>query len=140
MFHERRMSVLAALVALVFSGVAAAGERIAEVRVHGNHSMPDAEVIELSGIEIGAPLADGSVAVIEQRLRASARFESVEVGALRKLRQEVVQRRRTQSGEQDLKRHRESARFRWDPVERGHESSVPLVNPPLGLDVDQLTS
>jgi len=79
MFHERRMSVLAALVALVFSGAAAAGERIVEVRVHGNHSMPDAEVIELSGIEIGAPLADGSVAVIEQRLRASARFESVEV-------------------------------------------------------------
>jgi POTRA domain, FtsQ-type len=54
-------------------------EIVAEVRVHGNIRIPDAEILKLAGIAVGAPLPDTGVTGIEDRLRASGRFESVEV-------------------------------------------------------------
>jgi len=54
-------------------------EVLAEVRVHGNHSTPDADIIALSGLRIGAPLGSDDVAAVQKRLEASHRFTDVEV-------------------------------------------------------------
>lgn len=72
---------LAALLAaaLLLAPVQAPEERIADVRVHGNHTTPDAEVLRLAAIEIGVPLAAGTIEAIERRLSGSGRFRSVEV-------------------------------------------------------------
>lgn len=53
--------------------------RIALVRVHGNHTVTDAAVLEIAGVSIGEFLVpDGNVA-IEQRLIQSGKFETAEV-------------------------------------------------------------
>jgi outer membrane protein assembly factor BamA len=54
-------------------------EVVAEVRVHGNHTTPDADVLALAGLTIGAPLADGMLDRAAARLRDSGRFAGVEV-------------------------------------------------------------
>ena len=54
-------------------------ETIVEVRVHGNAYINDADVIALTGVTVGQPWTSESLAGIEQRLKASGRFESVEV-------------------------------------------------------------
>ncbi len=41
--------------------------------------MPDEEVVRLAGIAVGDPLEPGTIAAIETRLRASGRFDTVEV-------------------------------------------------------------
>lgn len=58
---------------------APAPEVIAEIRVHGNHSTPDAHVIKLTGVNIGDPMTPDTIAQVTQRLRASRRFDEVEV-------------------------------------------------------------
>jgi outer membrane protein assembly factor BamA len=54
-------------------------EAIAEIRVHGNHTTPEADVIGLSGLAVGEPATDERLREAEDRLRASHRFEDVEV-------------------------------------------------------------
>lgn len=54
-------------------------EAIAEIRVHGNHTTPEADVIGLSGLAVGEPADDERLREAEHRLRASGRFEGVEV-------------------------------------------------------------
>ena len=54
-------------------------EVVAEVRVHGNYSVPDADVLRLAGVAPGDRLEAGALEVIAGRLRASERFESVDV-------------------------------------------------------------
>jgi hypothetical protein len=54
-------------------------ETIVEVRVHGNAYVNDADVIALAGLAVGQPWTQDGEAAIEQRLKASGRFESVEV-------------------------------------------------------------
>jgi outer membrane protein assembly factor BamA len=54
-------------------------EAIAEIRVHGNHTTPDADVIGLSGLAIGEPASEERLRQAEDALRASRRFENVEV-------------------------------------------------------------
>ncbi len=49
---------------------------IAEIRIHGNHTMPDAEVQTLAGAAIGDRVGRSDTAVIAQRLRDSGRFAS----------------------------------------------------------------
>jgi len=56
-----------------------AGEVIAEIRIHGNVLTPDAEVRLLAGVDIGAPFTTDTPAAVSERLRASHRFERVEV-------------------------------------------------------------
>jgi outer membrane protein assembly factor BamA len=56
-----------------------AAEVLADVRVHGNHSTPDADVITLSGLTVGGPLEADAVEAVRKRLRSSGRFTSVEV-------------------------------------------------------------
>ncbi|HEX7085579.1 MAG TPA: BamA/TamA family outer membrane protein [Vicinamibacterales bacterium] len=52
---------------------------VVAIRVHGNHTTPDREVLRLAGVEPGRPFDAGLPAAVEQRLEASGRFRSVEV-------------------------------------------------------------
>lgn len=54
-------------------------EVIAEIQVHGNHVTPDADILALAGIAIGAPVTADAVAQVRAKLRASGKFEEVEV-------------------------------------------------------------
>jgi len=54
-------------------------ERIVEIRVHGNHTTPDAEVIRIAGVSVGQPFSDSLVDEIASHLRQSGRFRSAEV-------------------------------------------------------------
>jgi outer membrane protein assembly factor BamA len=71
--------------ALAPSGVSArqsaqpAGEVIAAVRVHGNHTTPDEDVIRLAAITVGQPVTAATVEDIGRRLRESGRFKAVEI-------------------------------------------------------------
>jgi outer membrane protein assembly factor BamA len=68
------------VVLFVVSPVGAhAQETIAEIRVHGNHTTPDADVIGLSGLTTGEAATEARLAEAEQALRHSHRFEDVEV-------------------------------------------------------------
>jgi hypothetical protein len=62
-----------------FVGVEQAVETIREVRVHGNASLADEEVLELAGIAVGDPIPEDALKGIERRLKDSDRFETVEV-------------------------------------------------------------
>lgn len=53
--------------------------RIVEIRVHGNHTTPDHDILAIAGLSVGeAPTAE-RLAAAEVKLRDSHRFESVEV-------------------------------------------------------------
>ena len=54
-------------------------EVIAEIRIHGNAYVRDEEVIKLAGIAVGQPLPADGLQTIEQRLKDSGYFESVEI-------------------------------------------------------------
>jgi len=54
-------------------------ERISEVRVHGNHTTPDAEVLRLAAVEPGQPFAADTPDRIRRALDDSGRFRSVDV-------------------------------------------------------------
>jgi hypothetical protein len=55
------------------------GETIREIRIHGNASLTDGDVLQLAGVSVGDLVSASTVADIEQRLKKSGRFESVEV-------------------------------------------------------------
>ncbi len=61
------------------SPAAQAAEVIAEIQVHGNHVTPDAEVIALAGIAIGAPFTTDTIAQVRAKLKAVGKFEDVDV-------------------------------------------------------------
>ena len=54
-------------------------EVIAEIRVHGNAYVRDDEVIRLAGVSLGQPLPSDGLRGIEQRLKASGHFDTVEI-------------------------------------------------------------
>lgn len=54
-------------------------EVIAEIRIHGNYVTADDDVVRLSGVAVGQPVAADLVAGVTTRLRASGRFQSVDV-------------------------------------------------------------
>ena len=56
-----------------------AAERLVDVMVHGNHTTPDADVIAIAGLEVGAPLPPDAVAAATKRLESADRFEAVEI-------------------------------------------------------------
>ena len=56
-----------------------AAEVIREVRVHGNAWLTDEEVLKLAGVTVGEQLPPATEKAIEQRLKDSRRFETVEV-------------------------------------------------------------
>jgi len=57
----------------------APAETVREIRVHGNVTMADNDVVRLAGISVGAVLDAESVKTIEHRLRESGRFDEVRV-------------------------------------------------------------
>jgi outer membrane protein assembly factor BamA len=68
------------IVIFVVQGAAAqTPESIAEIRVHGNHTTPDADILNLAGLAVGAPATPAALAQAAVRLRASDRFDAVEV-------------------------------------------------------------
>jgi outer membrane protein assembly factor BamA len=58
---------------------AAAAANLAEVRIHGNHTTPDADVLRLAGLTIGQAVDDQAIAAARARLDKSGRFEDVEI-------------------------------------------------------------
>lgn len=69
---------------LAGGGAAAAQDAppIVEIRVHGNHSTPDADVIALSGLAVGQSSSAANLTAARERLDASGRFQSVSVRPL----------------------------------------------------------
>jgi outer membrane protein assembly factor BamA len=61
------------------SGALSAPEVIREVRVHGNHTTPDPDILAIAGLVLGEPASPDTIAAAEQRLRASGRFSAVEI-------------------------------------------------------------
>lgn len=57
----------------------AAGEVIADIRVHGNHVTTNDEVVAIAGITVGAPFTATTLRDVGDRLRKSAKFNEVEV-------------------------------------------------------------
>jgi outer membrane protein assembly factor BamA len=58
---------------------AQAPERIAEIRVHGNHTTPDSDILALSGLATGGDATEAGLNEAERKLRDTGRFESVEL-------------------------------------------------------------
>lgn len=56
-----------------------APQTIVALRVHGNQTIADSDVIKWSGVAVGARVRSDVVAEVEERLRATGRFETVEV-------------------------------------------------------------
>ena len=56
-----------------------AQEVVSAIRVHGNLTISDQDVVQLAGVAIGSPLSASMPAEIEARLRATKRFRSVDV-------------------------------------------------------------
>lgn len=52
---------------------------VAEVRIHGNHTTPDADVLAIVGDVVGRPATDALVAEVTARIEKSGRFEGVDV-------------------------------------------------------------
>jgi outer membrane protein assembly factor BamA len=68
------------LVLLCTVGAAAqTQEVIGEVRVHGNHTTPDTDVLALAGLQVGSPVTDATLRTAAAQLESSGRFDTVEV-------------------------------------------------------------
>jgi outer membrane protein assembly factor BamA len=70
------------LVGVLWSAGAAAQTSpgiVGEIRIHGNHTTPNAEVLGIIGDLLGKPATDELIAEIETRLERSGRFDGVEV-------------------------------------------------------------
>ena len=74
-----RIAAAALLVAIAAPSAAQTAERIAEIRVHGNHTTPGADVLALSGLVVGEPATEARLKEVEDTLRATRRFAGVEV-------------------------------------------------------------
>lgn len=78
---KREICLLAA--GLLLASAAAAAQTspgvVGEVRVHGNHTTPDADVLAIAGDLVGKPATDALVAEVTDRIEKSGRFEGVDV-------------------------------------------------------------
>lgn len=54
-------------------------EVLGEVRVHGNHTTPDADVLSIAGLTVGGPITEETVREATTRLERSGRFDNVEI-------------------------------------------------------------
>ncbi|HEX8028473.1 MAG TPA: BamA/TamA family outer membrane protein [Vicinamibacterales bacterium] len=52
---------------------------VGEVRVHGNHTTPDADILGIVGDIVGKPATDELIADVANKLERSGRFDGVEV-------------------------------------------------------------
>ena len=70
------------IVLLICAGTAAAQTSpgvVGEVRVHGNHTTPDADILGIIGDVIGKPATDQLIEEIQTKLEKSGRFDGIEV-------------------------------------------------------------
>ena len=74
----RRALAILLLCASAASAQTSAGV-IGEVRVHGNHTTPDADILAIVGDVVGKPATDALITEIGKRLERSDRFDGVEV-------------------------------------------------------------
>ena len=74
-----RCVVAAGVASLLCASTAAAQETISEIRVHGNHTTPDVDIISLAKLAVGDPASEGALQQAERRLQDSGRFDAVEV-------------------------------------------------------------
>ena len=80
-----RLAAAFALALLTPVGTAAAQaapgppERLAEIRIHGNHTTPDADVLRVLDLTIGQMVDEPAIAAAAERLRKSGLFEQVDV-------------------------------------------------------------
>ena len=54
-------------------------ERVVAVRVHGNHTTPDADVLAIARVAVGTPVTADLLAAVSRRLETSGRFRAVDV-------------------------------------------------------------
>jgi outer membrane protein assembly factor BamA len=54
-------------------------KKIESIRIHGNHTIPDDEVLRIASISPGEAFSDSTAAAVKTRLMRSKRFESAEV-------------------------------------------------------------
>lgn len=73
------VAVVTIVVSLVTPAAAQDVEKIAEIRVHGNHSTPDADVIQYSGLKVGDPADEATLQKAERSITVLHRFTSAEV-------------------------------------------------------------
>jgi outer membrane protein assembly factor BamA len=81
---RRRFYVRSTIAALGFACASLAHAQpspgvVGEVRVHGNHTTPDADILAIVGDVVGKPATDTLVGEIATRLERSGRFDGVEV-------------------------------------------------------------
>jgi outer membrane protein assembly factor BamA len=80
----KRSAATLVLALVLLAGPAAAQpppglpERLAEIRIHGNHTTPDADVLRVLDLTIGQVVDDAAIAAAAERLRTSGLFENVE--------------------------------------------------------------
>src|SRR5262245_53758439 len=80
-------SIGAALLIVATAGASAhlvaqapqAPEVLREVRVHGNHTTPDADILAIAGLTVGEPVTEATRREATERLQRSGRFDAVEV-------------------------------------------------------------
>src|SRR5215208_4824650 len=73
------LSACSFFVVFVVPAAAQAPVKITEIRVHGNHTTPDADVVALSGLIPGAEVSPERLKDVEKKLKATHRFEGVEL-------------------------------------------------------------
>ncbi len=79
-FRTLRTAIVLIVVAAPAAGQSpAVHERIAEIRVHGNHSIPEVEVLSLAGIAVDDRILPDTVDLVTVRLVKTGRFDSVDV-------------------------------------------------------------
>ena len=76
---RRTAGLIAAVLLLTSSPLAAQPEIVAAIQVHGNTITPADEIIRVSDISIGVPVSDALLSDAEARLSTALKFESVEV-------------------------------------------------------------
>lgn len=74
-----RLALIASLLAAVPAAAQPASDVIVQIRVHGNHTTPDAIVLALVALEVGAPATDAALEAAQARVEQSGRFAAVEV-------------------------------------------------------------
>ncbi len=68
-----------ALTALDGYGQPVASETVVDIRVHGNHTTSDDDILAVAGVAVGDVVDPDVVDTVTRRLEASGRFETVEV-------------------------------------------------------------
>jgi outer membrane protein assembly factor BamA len=71
--------VVVFIVFLAAGAQAQTPEILGEVRVHGNHTTPDEQILSLAGLTVGAPVTDDVLRQAAQKLETSGRFADVDV-------------------------------------------------------------